>query len=86
VTLRVTLNVPGDDDLNLNWLELTGVNLAPNWAGYPVDENGFADTGSFLGSVYVGAGSWIWIFSIDSWMYLPEANVQANGSWGYLVD
>ena len=87
VTLRVTIDLPGDDDINLNWMEFSFVgNQGDSWAGYPVDENGFADTGSFLGFVYVGGGPWVWVMSINSWMYLPEQNIQPSGSWGYLAN
>ena len=86
VTLRMTVDEPGLEGMKLNWFELSLVELSGTWAGYPVDENGFADTGSFLGFVYVGGGPWVWVLSLDSWMYLPEQNIQPSGSWGYLAN
>ena len=83
-TLRVTADVPGADDINLNWIELTAIDL-PTWAGYPVDENGWADTGSFIGWIFTGSAPWVWSLSLETWMYLPESNVKETGAWTFVV-
>ena len=58
------------------------------WAGYPVDADNWADTGDFLGWIFVGhadpAGV-IYILDLDTWAYMTETQVMANpkGAWGY---
>jgi hypothetical protein len=57
---------------------------AETWAGYPVMESGYVDTGDFMGLVYP-MGDWIYVSSISNWVYLPESHVEAGGAWGFVV-
>lgn len=52
------------------------------WAGFPLDE-GYVDTGDFLGMIFV-VGDFIYVFEMSQWMFLPEANVTESGSWTYV--
>lgn len=54
------------------------------WAGFAIDAQGNCDTGDFLGLVNVNAGDWIFVYDLDAFVYLPEANVGADGAWGYV--
>lgn len=54
------------------------------WAGYPVDANGFVDTGDFMGWIYVGEKPWIFSYSLDKYVYMAESDVSASGGWGYI--
>ena len=56
----------------------------PNWAGFPLDETGNADTGGFLGWVNVTYAPWVWSFSLSGWLYLPESLVSPSGAWTYV--
>lgn len=54
------------------------------WAGFPIGADGWVDTGTFLGLVYP-LGDFIYVLSLDGWMYLPEAHVATEGAWGFAV-
>lgn len=55
------------------------------WAGFPVEDS-WADTGGWLGYLYVGSEPWVWSFSMGTWLYLPESGVKPSGAWAYLVN
>ena len=57
-----------DNDLHF-YVHGTVDAVTPTWAGYPVDENDWADTGDWLGWVYVGSGDVVYILSIDTWAF-----------------
>ena len=54
------------------------------WAGFAIRADGWVDTGDFLGLVYP-VGDYIYILSLEGWMYLPEAHVEAEGAWGFAL-
>jgi hypothetical protein len=55
------------------------------WAGYEMNaETGDVDTGSFLGWINVLGGEYVWSYSMNSWLYLPEENVSDAGAWTYV--
>jgi hypothetical protein len=56
----------------------------PTWAGFPVGEDDNVDTGSFLGWINVASGDWVYSFSMEKYVYLPESWVTESGSWTYL--
>lgn len=58
--------------------------LDVTWASYPVEDD-WADTGDWLGYLYIGAGPWVWSHTMQSWIYLPESSVKENGTWIYVV-
>jgi hypothetical protein len=51
----------------------------PMWNGYPVNADGWADTGSFMGLVYVTNDPWIWVSDLSRYVYLPA--VMESGAW-----
>lgn len=52
------------------------------WSLYPVGEDGWAFTGSFLGWVHAGAAPWIYVYPLEQWMYCDEEWViDGTGSW-----
>jgi hypothetical protein len=64
---------------------------ASSWLGFPIDEDGWADTGTWLGSVYVALDPWTWvpvleqwIYTMDdpAWTYLPRGDAPASGEAG----
>lgn len=72
--LRISIAVPADDGF---------------WAGYPVDEEGFVDTGiGFLGTVWVGTREgWALIYSPMQFIYAPEEGTEIGvGGWVYFTD
>ena len=56
------------------------------WADYPMDAAGNVDTTPWLGWINVAAGDYVWSYSLNQWMYLPEAGVTASGSWTYIFN
>lgn len=74
-------------------LDTTGQNLSeppveggPTWAGYPVTEDGDANTGDWMGWVHVGFEPWILSYNLDQWMYIEEEAVSDDGSWIYIFN
>jgi hypothetical protein len=61
---------------------VTGGN--PTWADYPVDGNGWVDTGTFMGWLNVTFGDIVWSTSLDGYIYLPESSVGDAGAWTYV--
>ena len=56
-----------------------------SWAGFPIiDAAGNCDTGGFLGWINVNTGDWIWSYSLNTYLYMPESNVGSGGAWGYV--
>ncbi|MEX0323089.1 MAG: LamG domain-containing protein [Puniceicoccaceae bacterium] len=47
--------------------------MAGTWNGYAVDENGWADTGDWIGWVYVANQPWVWIDDLMSYVYFHES-------------
>jgi hypothetical protein len=61
----------------------TVTNEAPTWAGYPMDEQGYVDTGTFLGWINASAGDWVWSYRLSKYLFLPEESVGTGGGWAY---
>lgn len=73
----------GTDAPNLT--EPTGGMSGPTWAGYPVDPEGFVDTGDFIGLINVSLGEWIFNFPLGRFIFMPEGNVGEGGAWGFVL-
>lgn len=88
-----TARVEGDwatffalDNIAFTVNTITDPEPTPMWAGYAVDESGNVDTGAWLGVVHVDAAPWIWSFSLDAWLYLPEDVIDESGSWSFVAN
>ncbi|MFO7724460.1 MAG: DNRLRE domain-containing protein [Oceanipulchritudo sp.] len=56
-----------------------------NWAGYPVESDGVSvNTESFLGWVDIDKAPWVYIYALETYMFLPEENVSSAGGWAYV--
>jgi hypothetical protein len=55
---------------------------AMTWANYPVDGS-YVNTGTFLGWLDIHYDPYIWSFSMDTFLYLPESAVGTSGAWVY---
>jgi len=53
-----------------------------NWLGYDVTYN-WADTGSWLGRVYVGFNPWIYVADGSTWVYFLTQEA-GTGAWAYV--
>lgn len=56
------------------------------YAGYPILEGGFVDTGNWLGFLYIGDAPWVWSYSLNSWVFMEEPEADTPGAWVYLLD
>jgi hypothetical protein len=84
--LRIDMEVPGLEDLNINRFELRSLD-SPSWGGYPIvqtEDGPFVDTGDFMGWLGVGAAPWVYSISASKWYYLPEAFMNESGAWAYI--
>lgn len=68
------------EQLNLAQLATGGA----TWAGYEVVENGWTDTGSWMGWLNVSGDPWIWSESLNTWLYMPEQSGLEFGAWVFL--
>lgn len=64
-------------------LTVEGDPVPDTWAGYPIDANGYVNTGTFLGWIYPD-GDYILVFYLDKWIYLPESFVSEQGAWAFI--
>jgi octaheme c-type cytochrome (tetrathionate reductase family) len=55
------------------------------WAGYPVSPAMGVDTGSWLGWLSVEFAPWVFSYSMEKYIYLPEELVTENGAWTYIM-
>jgi hypothetical protein len=53
------------------------------WNGFAVDENGWADTGDWMGMVNVAADPWIWVNDLTKYLYIPSEGTGTGGAWVY---
>ena len=78
------------DDLNI---DLGGENLTtPStvgaqegayWGGYLIDENGWVNTGDWLGWLHVGNAPFVYNDALATWMFMNEPSEGATGAWVY---
>lgn len=59
--------------------EMTTGGSGNTWLGYDVDENGWVDTGSWLGLVYVDLTPWIWSHSLGKYLHIID-----DSGWVYV--
>jgi len=60
-----------------------GGNEGMFWAGYPMDENNDLNTGDWMGWLKVD-GDYVYSYSLQKWIYMPEDHVGDKGAWGYI--
>lgn len=65
---------------------LKGLDPTQMWAGYPfVPESKDVDTDGFLGWVNATYAPWIWVYSLDKYCYLDEAEASSDsGAWVFV--
>lgn len=63
-------------------IDVTDESHWTNWVSAP---DGNVDTGSFLGVIFPLPGSdWIYVYSLDRWILLPESTKRQTGAWGQI--
>jgi hypothetical protein len=53
------------------------------WGGYPVRVDGYCDTSSWMGWLWVAGDPWIWSYSMERWVYCPGETIGQEGAWIY---
>jgi len=54
------------------------------WAGFEVDDEAWADTGDWLGRLYLWDAPWVFVMDLDRYLYIPESGVYPYGGWVYM--
>lgn len=67
------------------FIEGDGDPTPATWMGFPVDENGWANTGNYIGFVWAGAAPWGWSLSLERWIYTPAEELGEVGEWFYIL-
>ena len=65
-------------------IEAIGGSSSDTWAEWPIGEEGWVDTGAFMGILYP-IEDWIWSHSLAAWAYLPAGWVQTEGAWTWIA-
>jgi hypothetical protein len=66
-------------------LTVTYTEGSATWAGYPVDGDGRSvDTGNFLGWIDIAEEPWIYVYSLNKYIYAPVDNISASGGWVWI--
>lgn len=85
------------DGIHLNeagyevWAEVIGSVLVDaesafeTWAGYPIVDSVFVDTGAWLGWLRMDSAPWIYSYGLGNWIYLTEDQVRESGAWMYVA-
>ncbi|MGC9452102.1 MAG: hypothetical protein ACP5I4_11715 [Oceanipulchritudo sp.] len=82
-THPLTIGWASEDELTTTpALLITGTvtDAGEAWNGYPVNNEGWADTGSWLGLINVTNDPWIWIQDLASYAY-----IQDDSGWVYVA-
>tara|TARA_B110000438_G_scaffold235332_1_gene232028 strand:- start:2993 stop:4447 length:1455 start_codon:yes stop_codon:yes gene_type:complete len=68
--------------VKIDWLEIS---TGATWAGFPISDGNFGDTGDFIGWLSILFAPWVYSFDFNTFVYLPESAVKQNGAWMYLI-
>lgn len=86
--IYLTIDSPTQDDININWLDIQLVEAyepQPDlgiFETYPDPENGWIDTGEFMGMVYITDLPWVYVLQHGKWMYYDASG--GNNGWFYI--
>jgi len=64
-------------------LAVDGSQEPDTWAGYPIDEEGFVNTGGFIGWIYP-SGNYVFVYHLERYIFLPESYVGEQGAWTFI--
>lgn len=72
--------------IEMNSFTVTEGDAVSTWAGYPIEPDGVSvDTEDFMGWVDTTHEPYIYIYSLSSYAYAPEAFFSDQGAWMYLA-
>lgn len=58
--------------------------IPEEWIQFPVDPNGWTDTGDWLGWLNIRHRPWIYSLRLDRFLYTPDAHITTSGAWTYI--
>ena len=67
------------DNIKVGTLFEDVIDVPETWYGYPVREDGYVDTGSWMDWVYVTQDPWIWNVNLAKWIF-----IQDGSGWAYV--
>jgi len=66
-------------------LEREGSSSGESWASFPMSNNRYVDTGDWIGWLDVSFAPHVYVYDLDDWVYLTEAQAAGNrGGWLYI--
>ena len=66
-------------------LDISGDPAGGNdWAGLPIDENGWVDSGEWMGPLHVLESPWVFSPIANAWLFIDLATLTESGGWAYL--
>ena len=58
---------------------------AQDWGGFEVLPDGHSiNTGGFMGYIDITSAPWVWVYSLDRYVYMDESYVNPSGGWLWL--
>ena len=66
-------------------LVITATGGGVTWAVWNLVDNEFVDTEGWMGWLKVADDPWVYSYSLNRYLYLPEANVGQAGGWMYIL-
>lgn len=73
-----------DLEMVIDNFSITQLPPQDRWAGYLVNDGGFADTDGWLGWVWADSAPNVFVYNIAGWVYIDEAYVEEEGGWAYI--
>jgi len=61
--------------------EIGDLLMPSTWRGYPVDDNMWAETGSWLGWLYIEPAPWVWTPLLNKWLWVDGEADNTGGAW-----
>jgi len=71
-------------DAWLEYREVGPVESPLSWGGYPINAEGFFNTGDWLGWFFVEQMPWLYSYSLDGWIYVKDPGAEASGVWAFV--
>lgn len=56
------------------------------WEAFEIGSDGLVNTGTFLNWLYVPGGDWVFSYTFERWLYMPQPAPGAGGAWAYIPE
>lgn len=58
--------------------------VGAQWGGYDIIDGRYIDTDPWLGFLEITNDPWLFSYSLEKYIYLPESQVSTSGAWMYI--